>query len=146
LKGAQAILWLLSERAENLLSQAFLIGGAPNAIDLRSMIACALVTAFFLSSEPLVPILVRRLVLPPRKKKILVAAIIFSVFAKLAVTQLSIATMPESVGDYTTWKTVAGLMAEHKSVRRGVFAKYLLPVCAKMLTQPPARKPATTSG
>ena len=80
------------------------------------MIACALVITFFLSSAALVPILVRRLVLPPRKKKILIAAIIFSVFAKLTVTQLSIATMPKSGRDYTTWKTVAGLMAEHKSV------------------------------
>ena len=83
---------------------------------MRSVIACALVATFFLSSAIIVPVLVRRLILPQRKKKILVAVIIFSVFAKLAVTQLSIATMPNSMGDYTTWKTVAELMAEHKSV------------------------------
>src|SRR5262245_50525421 len=85
-------------------------------MNLRAMIACGVVTAFFLSSAVFVPILLRRLVLPPRKKKILAATIIFSVLAKLTVTLLSIATLPNSVGDYATWKTVAGLMAEHKSI------------------------------
>jgi len=82
------------------------------------MIACALVTALFLASAVLVPTIVRRLKLPPRNKKILAAAILFSLFAKLAVTQFSIVTMPELAyqGDYATWKTVAGLMAEHKNI------------------------------
>src|SRR5262245_54502059 len=83
---------------------------------MRSIIAFALVTAFFLLSAAVMPIVVRRLVLPPRKKKILVAACVFSVYAKMAVTLLSIATIPEARADYTTWKTVAGLMAEHKSI------------------------------
>jgi hypothetical protein len=81
------------------------------------MIACILVTAFFLLSAVLVPVLVRRLVLPSRKKKILVAAIIFSVLAKLVVTQVFIAALgPNPQSDINTWKYVAGLMAKHKNV------------------------------
>ena len=78
-------------------------------MNLRAMTGCGLVTDFFLSRAAFVPILLRRLALPPRKKKILAGGI-FSVLAKLTVTLLSISTLPESVGDYTTWKTVTGLL------------------------------------
>jgi len=73
-------------------------------------VAGTLVIAFFLLSAAIVPLALRRSALPARKKKLLIAAIVVSVAAKMAL-----ATLGHNF-DLESYRIVSGLMEQGKSV------------------------------